>query len=128
MGKVLAFAFGIGVLVGCGDASPRWSSSNTSATETNQPESVAYGWTRPVTVTAFPNAQEKLGSAHDMMDGHSLRAIVTDTTVRVRGDDKACATCHEWAATASRTSFCARGPAFLQQPTSKGDGHDAVSA
>jgi hypothetical protein len=129
MGKVLALALiGIAVLAGCGDASPRWSSSNTTATQTNQPESVAYGWTRPVTLKAFADAQDKLGSAHDMMDGHSLRAIVTDTTVRVRGDDKACSTCHEWAKTVSRMAFCERVPAFLAQPTSKGDGHDDVSA
>jgi len=130
MGKVLALALiGIGVLAGCGDASPRWSSSrDSSAVQTNLPESMTYGWSRPVTVKAFPDATKKLGNADTMIDGHSLHAIVSDANVRVRGDDQACSTCHDWAATATRESFCDRVPAFLAQPTSKGDGHDDVSA
>jgi len=132
MGKVLALAIiGMGgVLAGCSDASPRWSPSSrgSSDVQTNLPESVAYGWSRPVTVTAFPDATKKLGNADTMIDGHSLQAIVTDATVRVRGDDQPCSTCHDWAKTMSRATFCERVPAFLALPTAKGDGHDDVSA
>lgn len=130
MAEVTALALiGIGVLaVGCVDASPRWDPGLTSSASENQPASVDYGWSHAVTPTAFADASAKLGNASDVLAGHSLHTIVSDASVRVRGDDQACVTCHAWAKTETRADFCARVPAFLALPTSKGNGTDDVSA
>jgi hypothetical protein len=117
-------------LCGCSDGR-RWALTNETSSSTTLPSSeepVGFGWTRPVTAEVFPDAARKLGNAASMIDGHSLRAIVTDASVRIRGDDRACGACHAWVSTATRPSFCERVPAFLSLPTAKGDGHDAASA
>lgn len=100
---------------------------HTSESNATAP-SVGYGWTRPVTKGAFSEASTRLGAAESTLEGHSLHAIVADASVRVRGDDKSCVTCHAWAPAVSRASFCERVPAFLREPTSTGAATDAVSA
>lgn len=74
-----------------------------------------YNTTLPVTTP--------LGHAEDVIAGHSIRAIVTDATVRIRGDDRACVECHAWATTMDKHTFCVDHiEAFLAQPTLTGSG------
>jgi hypothetical protein len=120
-------------LAGCGDpgSSPRWTAPPTTTTRTQvvgDGGTVAYGWTRPVTTDGFPGAAQKLGRAGSVLAGNSIRAIVTDPNVRVRGDNQACVTCHAWAGAISRETFCDRVSAFVAEPTSKGDDRDPESA
>jgi hypothetical protein len=130
MGKVLTLVpIGIALLAACGDGDSRaLPTTSISGIHDVKRESVAFGWLHPVTAKVFPDGAEKLGNAHSTISGNTLRGIVTDATVRVRGDDKACVTCHAWAKRESREEFCERVPAFLAQPTSKGDGHDPIEA
>ncbi|AKV03998.1 hypothetical protein AKJ09_10661 [Labilithrix luteola] len=53
---------------------------------------------------------------------------MSDPSVRVRGDDEACSTCHAWAPSIDRDAFCARVSSFLAQPTSTGDETDPPNA
>ena len=88
-----------------------------------------YGWSHAISADNFdPAADGKLGGASSSLAGHTLREIVTDPNVRVRGDDRACATCHAWAQEIDRATFCARVPRIVEQPTSKGDGEDPANA
>ncbi len=131
MRKVFAAALLCAVLGGCSDGNSKpliLNARNTTTESTANEPDPDYGWTRPVTAEVFSAAATKLGSAESALDGHTLQAIVSDATVRVRSDDQACSTCHAWATTISRAAFCARVPAFLALPTAKGDGHDDPSA
>lgn len=99
-------------------------------TQTESPEvNVAFGWSRPVTRDNFdPVVANRLGKAASAVDGHTLRQIVTDPTVRVRGDDQACVTCHPWVANVPRRVFCEHVLDFMAMPTAKGDGTDPKNA
>jgi hypothetical protein len=132
MTRVVPAALLCAVLCACSDGSSKPLILNARKTATtdstpNEPDP-AYGWSRPVTAAVFSAAATKLGGAESVLDGHTLQAIVTDATVRVRGDNQACSTCHDWAKTISRAAFCERVPAFLALPTAKGDGTDDPSA
>lgn len=59
---------------------------------------------------------------------YSLSQIVTDRTVRIRGDGRPCVACHSWAEYQDRASFCKRVDAFLGMPTAKGDGTSPPNA
>ncbi len=125
--KYRAFALWAFVLVcGCGDASTAGDiRSWTGGVHTTNP---GYGWEEPIDARDFVGVASKLGHAETTIAGHSLRAIVTDANVKVRGDDQACVACHAWATDSTRANFCARVPDFLAQPTAKGDGHDPSNA
>ncbi len=116
----------------CGDASVpgnphEWAGLSTYVDETESDP--GFGWTHPVTPANFgAEAARKLGSAESTIAGNSIRAIVVDTSVRVRADDQACASCHAWTTEMDRASFCDRVPSFLEQPTSRGDGSDPANA
>ena len=131
MGKVLAFALaGIGLLAACSDDGATRAIPPVTSKAGTEPssESVPYGWSRPVTTQAFPDASSKLGHASSAIDGHSLHTIVSSMRVRVRGDDQSCGTCHSWAPDIPRATFCELVPKFVAEPTSKGDGHDPMEA
>lgn len=88
-----------------------------------------YGWSHPISADNFdPAAETTLGAATSPLAGHTLREIVTDPDVRVRGDDRSCGSCHAWAEKSDRAAFCAHVPRFLEQPTSNGDGQDPANA
>lgn len=117
----------------CGDASlpsdgHTWTTTPASA-RVSGTDAEGFGWTTPMTVqNADPVVGKKLGKAEATLAGHSLRQIVTDPTVKVRADNRACTECHPWAAKETRADFCARIPSFVTQPTSKGDGSDPENA
>jgi hypothetical protein len=115
----------------CGDASrPSGWQRETPSVDVDATESaLGYGWDRPITAENFDEAAEtKLGDAPQAIAGETLRAIVTDANVRIRADGAPCSTCHAWASSTDRASFCARVTAFLAQPISKGDGTDPPNA
>jgi hypothetical protein len=132
MPKVHAFvASALALACGCGDASVTSHTVHVLARSdlAAEPAHDEYGWDAPISAANFGAAADsKLGSAPHALAGHTLRAIVTDPGVRVRGDGKACTACHAWAPAEARADFCARVPAFLAQPTTKGDGRDPEGA
>jgi hypothetical protein len=110
------------------ERTPDRSSPKSASTEA-QESSLPWGWKTPIMQDDTDAVVDrKLGSATSTIAGHSISQIVTNATVRVRGDNAACAKCHTWAAASDRESFCARVEGFLGMPTAKGDGHDAVGA
>ena len=130
MAKASTLAVGALVLAACGDASPpgnvhSWISNSTELPPLNG----GYGWDDPITTENFgATAAKKLGQADAPLAGFTLRQIVTDASVRVRSDNKACASCHEWAASETSTSFCARVNAFVALPTSTNEPTDPANA
>jgi hypothetical protein len=78
----------------------------------------SYGWETAVTNATIGNLGlaigTRLGSAEDAIAGNTLRAIITDPNVKVRGDNQSCQACHGnasvggWAhaENATRESFC----------------------
>jgi hypothetical protein len=118
------------MIYACGDASRPGDAHEWPATGVDSTEApLGFGWERPITVANFePEASTKLGSASQTLAGNTLRAIVTDPSVHVRSDDKACTACHDWAASIERDAFCDRVSAFLAQPTSKATGSDPPNA
>jgi len=114
----------------CGDASPpgnvhRWTSNAANL----EPPNGGYGWDAPITTENFGKAAtRKFGRAEAALAGHTLRQIVTDASVRVRADGKACTACHTWANSETQASFCARVDAFLALPTSTDEETDPLSA
>lgn len=79
-----------------------------------------YGWFTAVTnqnsgTSAFST---KLGpSATHTIAGHTLEQIVRNPTIVVRGDGKACKTCHAWAESVSKEVFCGKVAAFNSNNT-----------
>jgi hypothetical protein len=111
------------VLSACGDSSAAGDIHTWKHTKT----STVVGWEAPIDASTFPDAENKLGKAESAIAGRTLGAIVTDASVRVRGDDRACVSCHEWAQTDTRAAFCQRVPSFVALPTS-GTSSDPPSA
>jgi hypothetical protein len=84
------------------------------------PAAPTYSWTVAITQTTLGNLTEpigtRLGTAEDLIQGHSISQIVRDPTVKVRADNKACQECHGSVAqtaqfradTVSRAGFCGR--------------------
>lgn len=86
-------------------------------------DDASYGWDAPITEenVDLPVTQRLGANAPDVIAGHSLKAIVTDSRVRIRGDGKACVACHEWAKDVSREDYCrTRANAFIALPTATG--------
>ncbi|WP_394823511.1 hypothetical protein [Pendulispora albinea] len=98
--------------------------------ELTQGPSDPYGWSHEIVEgNTSLDVSQRLGRATSMIAGHSVRDIVTNPSVRVRGDDKSCVSCHAWATMVTRTEFCNRYvPVFLALPTSAGKPSDPASA
>lgn len=104
---------------GCSDAGPDPIVAHLPSKKTTS--TLTYGWSRAITTAAGTAALgERKGDASDTIAGHTLRQIVVDPEVRVRGDGQACVACHAWATGIDRAAFCDRVPAFLRQPTATG--------
>ena len=67
-----------------------------------------YGWFTDITKGNSPGiaVSTLLSGAEDKIEGNTVKEIVSDPTVKVRSDNKACTECHTWAASISKTDFC----------------------
>lgn len=130
--RFMSYSIVSAAIVACGDASDpndvrRWEEKVPAVSAWT--EKAVFGWNRPITAANFdPAAEEPLGPGAEPIAGLTLRDLVTNPDVRIRGDKNACVKCHDWAAGADCRSFCERVPLLLAQPTSKGDGTDHSNA
>ncbi len=72
-----------------------------------------FGWIHYITVqnTTEP-VSTPIGSASNVIAGHSVKDIVSDPNIRVRADNRACASCHStsWS---DKATFCSHVPNFV---------------
>lgn len=92
-----------------------------------------YGWYTPVssgnsTLPVTTRLTKGSTTAEDTIAGHTVRWIVTQSNTKVRGDNKACTTCHAWAAGIDKQGFCDKVMNFDSQPTATGQATDETRA
>jgi hypothetical protein len=80
-----------------------------------------YGWLTTITRGNSPGiaVNIKLSGAEDTIEGNTVRQIVSDMSVKVRSDSKACGECHTWATSISKTDFCNNKVTSFNNSTSK---------